>query len=115
MAKLLVLINSGPRDSAKAVAGLAFARVAKDSGRLEDVKACFFAEGVELLSAASLPTYARYVDALIERGVFLMACQAHAESQGIADEIRGLSGVDLHYVGEDLISAVAEGYEVISF
>lgn len=82
MSKLLVLIASGPNDPAKVKAGLGFARVAKDSDQVDDVQCCFLADGVEVLVPDRLPAFQSLLNALIERGIFIMACQLHAEQKG---------------------------------
>jgi len=115
MAKLLVLITSGPDEPAKVKAGLGFARVAKDSGRVEDVLCCFFADGVEVLTPANRGPFESLLNSLWERQILVMACQFHAEQKGIPDQIRQLERVDLHYVGTDLVEALNQGFEFVTF
>ncbi len=45
-----------------------------------------------------------------------MACQLHAEQKHLDDVIRKEQPtIDLHYVGEDLVKALTEGYQFVSF
>ena len=116
MAKLLVLIVSGPEQPAKVKAGLGFAIVAKQSPDLDAVKLCFFADGVDVLTETNRARFAKLVDKAQELNIVTIACQLHAEQKGIADEIRRVDPeIDLHYVGEDLVKALTEGYEMVSF
>lgn len=116
MAKLMVMIVSGPDQPAKVKAGLGFSIVAKQSAELEDVKLCFFADGVEVLTETHRTHFAKLVDKIQELDIVTIACQMHAEQKGIADEIRRVDPqIDLHYVGADLVKAVTEGYEMVSF
>ncbi|PSR34519.1 MAG: hypothetical protein C7B46_05170 [Sulfobacillus benefaciens] len=116
MAKLLVLIVSGPDQPAKVKAGLGFSIVAKQSPDLDAVKLCFFADGVEVLTETHRARFAKLVDKAQELNIVTIACQLHAEQKGIADEIRRVDPqIDLHYVGEDLVKALTEGYEMVSF
>ena len=115
MSKLLVLIASGPDDPAKVKAGLGFARVAKDSEQVDDVQCCFLADGVEVLVPERLPTFQSLLNALIERGIFIMACQLHAEQKGLADQVRQIAHIDLHYIGKDMVEALTQGYEFVTF
>ncbi|HHO58465.1 MAG TPA: hypothetical protein ENJ85_04745, partial [Oceanithermus profundus] len=46
MAKILVLVNSGPTEKLKVRSGLTFARVAHDRGA--EVRVIFFADGVQV-------------------------------------------------------------------
>ncbi|MHB1610397.1 MAG: DsrE family protein [Sulfobacillus sp.] len=116
MAKLMVLIVSGPDQPAKIKAGLGFSIVAKQSPELESVKLCFFADGVEILTETHRARFAKLLDKAQELNIVTLACQLHAEQMGIAEEIRRVDPqIDLHYVGEDLVKALTEGYEMVSF
>ncbi len=116
LAKLLILIISGPDQPSKVKAGLGFSIVAKQSPDLEAVKLCFFADGVEVLTETNRARFAKLVDKAQELDIATIACQLHAEQKGIAEEIRRVDPqIDLHYVGEDLVKALTEGYEMVTF
>lgn len=116
MAKVLIMIVSGPAEPSKVRAGLGFAVVAKESQKVDDVRVCFFADGVEVLTADNVTPYEKLLGKIQEQESLTFACQRHAEIKGIESEVRGNPfGIDLHYVGDDLIDALNEGYEFITF
>ncbi|OLZ10851.1 hypothetical protein [Sulfobacillus thermosulfidooxidans] len=116
MAKLLVLIVSGPNDPAKVKAGLGFSIVSQQSEQVDDVKICFFADGVEVLAPGAIQPFESLIHKVQELGIFTMACQLHAEQKHLDDVIRKEQPtIDLHYVGEDLVKALTEGYQFVSF
>ena len=115
MKKLFVLIVSGPDDPAKVKAGLGFARVAKDSGQVDDVQCCFLADGVDVLVPENLMAFESLFNAVIDRNIFVIACQLHAEQKGIQDQLRDVAHIDLHYVGKDMVDALTQGYEFVTF
>ncbi|POB09316.1 DsrE family protein [Sulfobacillus sp. hq2] len=116
MAKLMVIIASGPDQPAKVKAGLGFSIVAQQSHELEEVKVCFFADGVDVLTESHRGQFAKLVDKIQELEIVTIACQMHAEQKGIADEIRRVDPqVDVHYVGADLVQAIKQGFEMVTF
>lgn len=75
----------------------------------------FFADGVEVLTPANRGPFESLLNSLWERQILVMACQYHAEQKGIRNQIRQLERVDLHYVGKDLVEALNQGFEFVTF
>lgn len=116
MAKLLVMIASGPKDPAKVKAGLGFSLVANSNPAVQDVKICFFADGVEVLDPAQIEPFEKLLNKMHDAQMFSMACQLHAEQKQIDTVLRSNPySVDLHYVGDDLVQALVDGYQFVTF
>ncbi|ADR37382.1 hypothetical protein Ocepr_1930 [Oceanithermus profundus DSM 14977] len=109
MAKILVLINSGPTEALKVRSGLTFARVAHDRGA--EVRVIFFADGVRVPLTRD-PDFGEALSALSERGIVPLVCRRILETTGGPLE---LPGFEVTYIGADLVGAVDEGFQVISF
>jgi len=110
MAKLVVLVLSDPKDQRKVFTGLKFAKMAKESGELEDVKLIISAQAVGIFKD---PAFKEVIDEA-RSAVPAMACRMNAEGAGVVKEVES-SGIPLAPVGKELIRLVKEGYEVISF
>jgi hypothetical protein len=110
MAKLVVLVLSGPEDRRKVMTGLMFAKMAKESGELEDVRLIVSAQAVDIFKDEAFKNLIQEVNA----SVSMKACKMNAEGAGVADDVAA-SGVPLAPVGKELIDFINEGYEVISF
>ncbi len=111
MAKILILILSGPEDEVRVASGLGLAAVAHDQGA--EVRVVFFADGVRVpLELAEHPKLAERLLALRERGIFPVVCKRNLENMGQPVSIEGF---DVHYIGQDLVKAAEEGFSIISF
>jgi len=56
------------------------------------------------------------IEGLIEAGVTVEACLACADSYGIADDLRGIEGLEVKYMGEPLSEFLkSDEWEVITF
>ena len=110
MAKLVVLVLSDPHDQRKIVTGLRFAKMAKESGELQDVQLIVSAQAV----GAFKDTAFKEVIDEVKAAVPFMACKMNAEGAGVVKEVESY-GIPLAPVGKELIRLVKEGYEVISF
>jgi hypothetical protein len=111
MAKILVLINSGPDAPVKVTSGLVFARVAHDRGA--EVRVVLFGDGVFVPFALERhPAWREDLDALRERGLRPRICKGILEEHGHPTE---LPGFEVAYIGADLVAAVDAGFQVISF
>ncbi len=110
MAKLVVLVLSGPENRRKVITGLKFAQMAKESGKLEDVRVIVSAEAVDIFKDEFFKDLIKEVNA----SVSMKACKMNAEGAGVADYVES-SGVSLSPVGKELLDFINEGYEVISF
>lgn len=109
MAKILALVISGPNQKPKALAGVNFARVAHENGA--EVRVVFLAEGVQVALSQD-PDIAGALEQLKERGVVPMVCRRILENTGAPLE---LPGFEVTYVGAELVRAVDQGFQVISF
>ncbi len=116
MAKFLVLIVSGPHDPARVKAGWGFSIVSQQSQHIDAVTVRFFADGAETLAPGVVAPLASLIEKTQDLGIFTMARQLHAEQKHLDVAIRReRRGIDLHYVGEDLVKALTEGYQFVSF
>ncbi|GBE02759.1 DsrE/DsrF-like family protein [bacterium BMS3Abin08] len=110
MAKLVVLVLSDPKDRRKVFTGLKFAKMAKESGELEDVKVIISAQAVDIFKDAA---FKEVIDE-VKDAVSVQACRMNAEGADVVKEVEA-SGVSLAPVGKELIGLIKEGYEVITF
>lgn len=110
MAKLVVLVLSDPKDKRKIVTGMKFAKMAKESGELEDVKLIVSAQAVGIFKDESF----KEVIEEAKSAVPVVACKMNAEGVGVNKEVESL-GIALAAVGKELITYINGGYEVISF
>lgn len=110
MARLVVLVLSDPKDQRKVVTGMKFAKMAKESGELDDVRLIISAQAIGVFTDKA------YKDLIgeVTSAVPSMACRMNADGMGIAADVEA-SGVPLAAVGKELIRFIKEGYEVISF
>lgn len=111
MSKVLVLLNAGPNDPTRVQSALGFANMLQKSPDVEKVALIFFGDAVELLTH---PEYAEKASEIISNGTLTLACQAHAEKKQIKEALSS-GPVPLKYVGEDIVTLVNQGYQVISF
>ena len=107
--KILVLVNSGPEEKLKVLPGLTLARVAHDRGVV--VRVVFFADGARVPLAQD-DGFTEVLTALSERGLVPLVCQRILETSGAPLE---LPGFEVTYVGSDLVRAVNEGFQAMSF
>jgi len=63
MAKILVLVNSGPNEKLKVLSGRTLARVAHDRGA--EVRVVFFADGARVTGGGSLAADPAYLGAVL--------------------------------------------------
>ncbi|MCL4474815.1 MAG: DsrE family protein [Nitrospirae bacterium] len=110
MAKLVVLILSDPKDQRKIFTGLKFAKVARESGELEDVRLIISAQAVGIFKELA---FKEVIDE-IKSAVPVMACKMNVEGVGVVDEVESY-GIPLAPVGKELIRFIKEGYVVTSF
>lgn len=110
MAKLVVLILSDPKDQRKIFTGLKFAKLARESGELEDVQLIVSAQAVGVFKDTA---FKEVIDE-VKAAVPVMACKMNVESVGVVKEVES-NGIPLAPVGKELIQFIKKGYEVISF
>lgn len=110
MAKIIVLVLSGPEDRRKAITGLKFAKMARESGELEDVRLIISAQAVGIFKD---PAFKDIIDE-VKGALPTMVCRMNAESAGVLGEVES-SGLPLAAVGKELVRMAKEGYGVISF
>jgi hypothetical protein len=110
MAKLVVLVLSDPKDQRKVFTALKFAKLAKESGDLEEVKLIISAQAVGIFKDSA---FKEVIDE-VRSAVSVMACRMNAEGVGVVKEVESYD-IALAPVGKELIRLVKEGYEVISF
>lgn len=110
MAKLVVLVLSDPEEKRKVFTGLRFAKMAKESGELEDVKLIISAQAVGIFKDSAFKDVIEEVKA----GVPAMACKMNVEAAGVTEDVESY-GIPVAPVGKELIKLIKEGYEVISF
>lgn len=110
MAKLAVLVLSGPNDRRKVMTGLMFAKMAKESGGMEDVKLIISAEAVEIFKE---PEFKDTLDD-VKASLPPMVCKMNAEGAGVVGEVESF-GLPLAAVGKELIGMLNDGYEVLTF
>jgi len=110
MAKLVVLVLSDPKDQRKVLTALKFAKMARESDELEDVKLIISAQAVGIFKDAA---FKEVIDE-VRSAVPVMACRMNVEGVGVVKEAESY-GIPLAPVGKELIRLVKEGYEVISF
>lgn len=110
MAKLVVLVLSAPQDQQKVFTALKFAKMARESGELEEVKLIISAQAVGIFKDSA---FKEVIDE-VRSAVSVMACRMNVEGAGVAKEVESY-GIPLAPVGNELIRLVKEGYEVISF
>ncbi len=110
MAKIVVLVLSGPDDRRKVTTGLMFAKIAKESGELQDVKLIISAQAVDIFREAD------FRDTLedVKGSLMPMVCKMNAEGAGVVKEVESF-GAPLAAVGKELIRMLNEGYEVLTF
>ncbi len=46
---------------------------------------------------------------------FYYGVPMHAEQKGLADQVRQIAHIDLHYIGKDMVEALTQGYEFVTF
>ncbi len=110
MAKLVVLVLSDPKDERKIFTGLKFAKMAKESGELEDVKLVISAQAVGVFKDMA---FKEVIDE-VKTAVPVMACKMNADAIGVAKEVESY-GIPLAPVGKELIKLIKDGYVVVSF
>jgi hypothetical protein len=110
MAKLVVLVLSGPEDKGKVFTGLKFAKMAKESGELEDVRLVISAQAVGIFKDSAYKEVIEEVKASVPS----MACKMNVDAIGVAGYVESY-GIPLAPVGRELIKLINDGYEVISF
>jgi len=110
MAKLVVLVLSDPKDQIKVFTALKFAKMARESGELEEVKLIISAQAVGIFKDSA---FKEVIDE-VRSSVSVMACRMNVEGAGVVKEVESY-GIPLAPVGKELIRLVKEGYEVISF
>ena len=110
MSKLVVLVLSDPEDKRKVVTGLKFAKMAKESGELEDVRLIVSAQAVGIFKDPAF----RDVIEEVKTAVPAMACKMNADSAGVIKEAEAY-GIPVVPVGKELVNFIKEGYEVVSF
>lgn len=110
MAKLVVLILSDPKDQRKIFTGLKFAKMARESGELEDVQLIVSAQAVGVFKDTA---FKEVIDE-VKAAVPVMACKMNVESVGVIEEVESY-GITLAPVGKELIRFIKEGYVVTSF
>lgn len=110
MAKLVVLLLSGPKERRRVITGFKFAKMSKESGEFDDVSLIISAEAVEIFKDDS------FSDVINEARPVLpvKACKMNAEGAGVTNAVNSY-GIPLAPVGKELIRMIKEGYEVISF
>lgn len=112
MAKILVLLNSGPEEPVKVTSALHFATVAKEAGA--EVRVIFFTDGVKVLGEAEKNANLReMILQLGAQGVISLACENNLKLMN-AKTTYDLP-VTVRPIGQDLIQAVEEGFQVITF
>jgi len=109
MAKVLVLVLSGPEAVFRVQSALGFARVAHDQGA--EVRVIFFADGVRVPLEGG-PELQAALQALGQRGIVPQVCRRNLEALKAPLD---LAGFEVRYIGADLVRAVEEGFQVISF
>ncbi len=110
MTKLVVLVLSDPEDRRKITTGLKFAKMAKESRELEDVKLIISAQAVGIFKDSSY----REVIEEVKASVPSMACKMNVDATGIAKDVESY-GIPIVPVGKELIKLIKDGYEVVSF
>jgi hypothetical protein len=110
MTKVVVLVLSDPEDKRKVITGLKFAKMAKESGELEDVKLIISAQAVGIFKDSSY----REVIEEVKASVNAMACKMNVDAIGIAKDVESY-GIPVAPVGKELIKLIKDGYEVVSF
>ncbi len=110
MARLVVLLLSDPRDERKVITGLKFAKMAKESGELEDVKLIISAQAVGVFKDAA---FKEVIDE-VKTAVPVMACRMNVDAIDAARDVESY-GIPLAPVGKELIKLIKDGYEVVSF
>lgn len=110
MAKLVVLVLSDPKDERKIFTGLKFAKMAMESGELEDVKLIISAQAVKIFKDTAF----REVIEEVKSAVPVMACKMNVDAAGVAENAESY-GIPLAPVGKELIRFIKDGYEVVSF
>ncbi len=111
MARILVLVLSGPESGGRVAAALGFAARAHDLGA--EVRVVFFADGVRVaLEGERYPELARGLAELARRGLTPLVCRRNLEALGREPV---LSGFAVRYIGADLVQAAEDGFTVFSF
>lgn len=110
MAKIVVLVLSDPKDKRKIITGMKFAKIARESGELDDVKVIVSAQAVGIFSDTDF----REVIEEVKAAVPVMACKMNVDAIGAAKDVEAY-GIPLAPVGKELLRMINDGYEVISF
>jgi hypothetical protein len=79
---------------------LMYANGAKRQGWFDEVRLVVWGPSQQLVVADR--DIREYIERLVEAGVVVEACQACADSYGIADSLRAIPGVEVKYMGEPL-------------
>lgn len=112
MAKILVLLNSGPEEPVKVTSALHFASVAQESGA--EVRVIFFTDGVRVLAEAENNSNLReMILQLSSQGILSLACENNLKIMNAKTSYD--LPVTIRPIGHDLIQAVEEGFQVITF
>gem|GEM_PF-2309344 len=110
MAGLVVLVLSDPNDKRRIFTGLKFAKMAKDSGELEDVRLIISAQAVGIFKDAAF----KEVIEEVKTAVPVMACRMNVDAIDAARDVESY-GIPIAPVGKELIKLIKDGYEVVSF
>jgi hypothetical protein len=111
--RLAIVWTSGDPDVAHRMT-LMYANGAKKQGWFDEVRLVIWGPSQRLVVADK--DIRAYIERLIEAGVIVQACLACADSYGIADDLRAISGVEVKYMGQSLSDFLkSDEWHVITF
>jgi len=109
--RLAVVWTSGDREVALNVAFM-YTLNAKTQGWFDEVTLIVWGPSSNLL--AHDEELQEYVKRMAEEGVTLFACQACADSYGVAEDLKAI-GVEVKYMGVPLTEMLQGGWKVLTF
>jgi hypothetical protein len=111
--RLAIVWTSGDPDVAHRMT-LMYANGAQSRGWFDEVRLVIWGPSQRLV--VSDKDIRAYIERLIETGVIVQACLACADSYGIADDLRAISGVEVKYMGQPLSDFIKDDeWHVITF
>ena len=111
--RLAIVWTSGDPDVAHRMT-LMYANGTQTRGWFDEVRLVVWGPSQRLVVADK--DIRAYIERLIEAGVVVEACLACADSYGIADDLRAISGVEVKYMGQPLSDFIkSDEWHVITF
>ncbi len=117
MAKMLVIVTSGPDSHVRAREGLTLVRAIHETGMAESVSLLLFGEGVRCLSSGDERCMELHeeLERVLGAGVHTAACTRSLEEHRLLDAVERLDAVEPVGAPVFLSSRADDGYAMLTF